>query len=192
MINMYRSYQAQLYVHLVVICTSLLCMACQAQPEQQEKSFTNAEGSVYQQFYGDQSVIFDSLMVHAKNQKLHALEIGEIIVRVGEWFEKSPYEAGTLDTSDYEQLVIKLDGFDCVTFVESTYALAKTIQDQSYSFQSFVDQVKEFRYRSGYLDGYCSRLHYFSEWIIDNEKKGYVRNVTEEIGELSYPKCWIL
>jgi hypothetical protein len=32
------------------------------------------------------------------------------------------------------------------------------------------------------LQGYPSRLHYFSDWIHDNQKKGIVRDVTAEIG----------
>jgi hypothetical protein len=32
------------------------------------------------------------------------------------------------------------------------------------------------------LQGYSSRLHYFSDWIHDNQKKGIVRDVTAEIG----------
>jgi hypothetical protein len=38
------------------------------------------------------------------------------------------------------------------------------------------------RYRDGELDGYPSRLHYFSEWIANGEEKGLVRNVTRELG----------
>jgi hypothetical protein len=32
------------------------------------------------------------------------------------------------------------------------------------------------------LDGYCSRLHYFSDWIADNEARGHIENITEAIG----------
>ena len=32
------------------------------------------------------------------------------------------------------------------------------------------------------IDGYPSRLHYFSDWIADNERKGLVRDVTRELG----------
>ena len=38
------------------------------------------------------------------------------------------------------------------------------------------------RYRDGVIDQYPSRLHYFSDWIYDNVKKGIVEDVTEEIG----------
>jgi hypothetical protein len=32
------------------------------------------------------------------------------------------------------------------------------------------------------LQGYSSRLHYFSDWIYDNQKKGILKDVTGEIG----------
>ena len=32
------------------------------------------------------------------------------------------------------------------------------------------------------MNGYCSRLHYFSEWIADNEARGIVRNITQALG----------
>jgi hypothetical protein len=32
------------------------------------------------------------------------------------------------------------------------------------------------------LQGYSSRLHYFSEWIHDNQRKGILKDVTGEIG----------
>jgi hypothetical protein len=38
------------------------------------------------------------------------------------------------------------------------------------------------RYRDGVINEYPSRLHYFSDWIYDNVKKGIVEDVTEEIG----------
>ena len=38
------------------------------------------------------------------------------------------------------------------------------------------------RYRDGVIDGYPSRLHYFSDWIQDNERKGLIRDVTRELG----------
>ena len=32
------------------------------------------------------------------------------------------------------------------------------------------------------MDGYPSRLHYFTDWILDNEAKGLVREITVELG----------
>jgi hypothetical protein len=38
------------------------------------------------------------------------------------------------------------------------------------------------RYRGGKREGYASRLHYFSEWISDGEKRGLVKNLGQELG----------
>jgi hypothetical protein len=38
------------------------------------------------------------------------------------------------------------------------------------------------RYRGGRRAGYASRLHYFSEWISDGEKRGLVKNLGQELG----------
>ena len=38
------------------------------------------------------------------------------------------------------------------------------------------------RYRDGHMAGYGSRLHYFSGWIADNERRGLVKNLTAALG----------
>ena len=131
---------------------------------------------------------FEKLMVHARDKDLTQLPIGEIIGEVGNWFLEKPYIAGTLDQQEEEALVIKLDGFDCVTFVESTLALARVIKSASYSFDDFADKLLEQRYRDTVLNGYCSRLHYFSEWIKNNEEKGIVNNISQHLGGIRLPK----
>ena len=40
----------------------------------------------------------------------------------------------------------------------------------------------EIRYWGGRVDGYPSRLHYFSDWIRDNEARGLVQEMTQELG----------
>lgn len=128
------------------------------------------------------TVLFEQLMAHARSEKLHTRPLGEIMTAVGGWLEGKPYVAGTLDKPTFEQLVVKLDGFDCVTFVESVLAASRTIADQSYSYQNFTEVLRSQRYRDNNLDGYCSRLHYFSEWIADNQKRGHVEDITQAIG----------
>ncbi|MFK7844189.1 MAG: N-acetylmuramoyl-L-alanine amidase-like domain-containing protein [Rhodothermales bacterium] len=132
--------------------------------------------------------IFKDLMGIAKEKGWHQEELGQLMTQVGSWFSGKPYAAGTLDAPAYEQLVIKLDGFDCVTFVESVLALSRTIKDQSYDYETFIAHMRAQRYRDGVLDGYCSRLHYFSEWILDNETRGNVRNITHDVGGVKLDK----
>jgi hypothetical protein len=134
------------------------------------------------------ATLFVELMERARADEWNTRPVGEIMVQVGQWFNGKPYVAGTLDESAYEKLVLKLDGFDCVTLVESTMALARTIKDQSYSYGVFEDHIRSQRYRDGTMDGYCSRLHYFSEWILDNEARGHVQNITRDIGGVRLEK----
>ena len=132
--------------------------------------------------------LFQEVMAYAREERLHERPLGEIMTTVGQWFSGRPYAAGTLDASPVERLVIKLDGFDCVTFVESMLALARGISGQDYTYDAFAENLLDLRYRGRRLDGYCSRLHYFSEWIADNEKRGNVTNITASLGGIPLEK----
>jgi hypothetical protein len=112
-----------------------------------------------------------------------------IIEKVGLGFLGTDYVAGTLDENYYEEkLVIKISGLDCVTFVENTLAMARTIQTGLPSLDSFKDELQSIRYRDSKIDGFASRLHYFSDWIYNNEKKGIVNDITKKIGGVPYNK----
>lgn len=95
-----------------------------------------------------------------------------------------PYVAGTLDESKEERLIIHLDKMDCTTFVETVLALTLAEKEGERSFENFKKALTRIRYRDGKRDGYLSRLHYFSEWIKDNEKKGIVCERTSEFSSL--------
>jgi len=126
--------------------------------------------------------IFEELIRFLDKKKASAKFPGELILEVGKFFLGAPYMAGTLETKRAEHLVINLRKFDCVTFVENVVALARFIKSREKSFKAFQRLLQQIRYRQGRLQGYSSRLHYFSDWIHDNEKKGIVRDVTSEIG----------
>lgn len=91
-----------------------------------------------------------------------------------------PYVANTLDATDEEILIVHLDKADCTTFVETVLALSLTNKEGKTDFSSFKRALQRVRYRDGRLDGYASRLHYFSDWIKDNERKGIVRERTKD------------
>jgi hypothetical protein len=107
---------------------------------------------------------------------------GRIVHEIGKFFLGAPYRAGLLETKGPEHLVVNLREFDCVTFVENVVALALCLTTGRKSFEPFRRLLQKIRYRQGRLHGYPSRLHYFSDWIHDNQKKGIVREVTPEIG----------
>jgi hypothetical protein len=128
------------------------------------------------------SVIVEEKLAWARAQKLDTLPTGEIMARLGRTFVGAPYIPGTLEVPGPERLVVNLREFDCVTFVENMLAMARVLRSGSGGYPAFKRELLRIRYRSGRLTGYPSRLHYFSEWIADNEAKGIVKNITRELG----------
>lgn len=125
--------------------------------------------------------VFESTMDRALAGRLDTLPVGDRIVALGRWFVGAPYTPGTLETLP-ERLVVNLREFDCVTYVEAVLAMARVLKGGRPTFDAFLDDLRRIRYRQGQIDGYASRLHYFSEWIRDNEDMGIVRDVTRELG----------
>ena len=90
-----------------------------------------------------------------------------------------PYVGHTLEEGTEEQLIINTRGLDCTTFVETVSALSLCDANNKRSFADFCYYIRQLRYRSGKIDGYPSRLHYFTQWGEDNEKMGLVESVFE-------------
>ena len=113
--------------------------------------------------------------------------VGETAVGVGRAFLGKPYLSHTLEDNQTEQLVVNLHQFDCTTFVETISALSLAwheLPDKKNSVQLetlFRKYLTKVRYRNGQIDGYASRLHYFSEWLRDNERKGLLQDVTAQL-----------
>lgn len=129
--------------------------------------------------------IFRQTMELAARERYDTLPIGELVARIGESFIGTPYVPGTLEQEGGERLVVNLRQMDCVTFVENALALARIIRDagpEQATFDAFMNELLRIRYRDGALEGYPSRLHYFTEWIANNEELGLVRNLTQQLG----------
>lgn len=131
---------------------------------------------------------FRTLMDHARNETWRSEPVGDVVQKVGLFFAGSPYLIGPLTTSGPEQLVCRLDGFDCVTFDESALALARSIQAGEYEYDAFVRRIRQQRYRDPDSLSYCNRLHYFTDWIRTNERRGLVHDVTKAIGGRPFEK----
>lgn len=139
--------------------------------------------SVFAQIYTEKDVeICSSKFDLAVNKNLSEKPINEIISEIGKSFLEVPYEAFSLEREGEEQLVIHLTGLDCTTFLENTLTLSRCVKSQQTSFEDYQTELTKIRYRDGKLDGYPSRLHYFSDWIFNNTQKGIVKDVTKEIG----------
>jgi hypothetical protein len=93
-----------------------------------------------------------------------------------------PYVGGLLEVPQMEQLVVTLQGSDCVLFVEHSLALTLTTLQGSQQYDDLARNIALLRYQQGQVDGYASRLHYFSDWLQTNENKGIIQllHQTEE------------
>ena len=140
-------------------------------------------GTIFSQVYSDSDVtVCKSKFAYAVSADLTEESINDIVADVGKTFLGTPYVAHTLEDKGEEQLVINLTGLDCTTFVENTLVFARLIKMGKTTFRDYENELQKIRYRKGVIDKYPSRLHYFSDWIYDNEKKGIIDDVTELVG----------
>jgi len=97
----------------------------------------------------------------------------------------TPYVAHTLE-GDQEVLTINIHELDCTTFVETLYALARTTLSRRYSWRDYAAHLEDLRYRGGTMGDYSSRLHYISEWIVDNRLRGNMQDITPDLPHVDY------
>jgi hypothetical protein len=134
--------------------------------------------------------IFERTVRSATAQGADTLPMGSAMSVVGRSLVGTPYVPQTLEVEGPERLVINLRGLDCVTFVENVYAIAALLKagagdrlsDRVAVEAEYERVLRGLRYRDGFIDGYPSRLHYFSEWIADGESKLLVDDVTLSLG----------
>ena len=116
--------------------------------------------------------------------------VGRMAVRVGEMAAGTPYVPSTLEeylrnggSPLQEPLTVSLAHFDCVTLVETCLAVARLARrKEAPTWNGFGQEIERMRYRGGKRTDYSSRLHYFSEWITDGEKRGLVKDLGKALG----------
>ncbi len=133
--------------------------------------------------------ICSRVFAFASSNKLIEKPIGEVVALIGKHFLGTPYKPNTLEQPGEERLVMNLRAFDCVTFVENSLALARCVKKNQMSFDAFRQEIERIRYRKGRAAGYASRLHYFTDWISDNQNKGIVKDVTQQLGGKPHRKA---
>lgn len=133
-------------------------------------------------FTDDNLNIFDSIINKSEKLGWQKLTINELIIKISKEFIGTPYVGGTLDGNEIEKCVINFGGLDCVTFFENSLAIARIIKKRKLNYDDLIDELTFTRYRSGKLGDYTSRLHYTSDWILDNINKNVVIDKTELIG----------
>jgi hypothetical protein len=77
---------------------------------------------------------------------------------------------GSADTA--EVFTVALDGFDCVTYIETTVALvcASNVDD-------FTECLRQIRYEEGCIQ-WQRRNHYMTGWIRNNVRQGIIKPVS--------------
>ncbi|HWC76665.1 MAG TPA: N-acetylmuramoyl-L-alanine amidase-like domain-containing protein [Blastocatellia bacterium] len=77
-----------------------------------------------------------------------------------------------------EVFTVTLDGFDCVTYLETVLALAvsKTSGD-------FLTTIRQLRYENGEV-GWKRRNHFMIDWARKNEELGFIQDLTTGPGSI--------
>lgn len=145
--------------------------------------------------------IFDRVYAAVKDKA--DLPTGELALLIGKQFLGTEYVGFTLEVVP-EDLQILLDKTDCILFVEMISSFAFTVKGQRIeqagdaehfcvrqtpsvskaepSYELLCDNIRNMRYRLGRIDGYGSRLHYTSEWILQAQTNGLLEEFSARLG----------
>ena len=110
------------------------------------------------------------LLLETKHERCTGSRI-DVLSRhfLGSSYEPNPL-IGSADTA--EVFTASLDGFDCVTYIETILALAR-----SSNVDDFVEWLRKIRYERGRIQ-WERRNHYMTRWIRNNVRNGIIRPVS--------------
>lgn len=167
---------AYVFLNGLLFCFWLVTISCHAQPNASREKIEISQKD---------SILFERYVQQMDLQK--ELAPGDLMVETARFFLGMPYVGGTLE-KEPERLVVNLSELDCLTLVENVMALSWTIK-QGGGLEHFQKHLKSIRYRNPEQSEltYVDRLHYTSDWIYENERKGYVIDLTKEIGGKPFP-----
>ena len=155
-------------INLFILTILFSCLNLFAQ-EQEERVFRSEDKKIVNEFI--QSIQSEDTVYTP----------GELMILAARHLMGIPYVTKTLEVKqddkpkkleNKEELIVNLRSLDCVTLVENCLALIRTAQLPNTDTDYFFRQLREIRYRGGIIDEYSSRLHYTTDWIYDNGKKG--------------------
>ncbi|MEZ4918807.1 MAG: DUF1460 domain-containing protein [Saprospiraceae bacterium] len=131
----------------------------------------------------------DRLIFEEKMRLLDSLPMdANALVSLAQSFEGTPYVAGCLERQGEEQLVVNLRALDCWTFVEQVLALQLAHSGAGNREENYLSALQNMRYWGGQIEGYASRHHYFTGWLLQGEKRGHMQLLTEEMGGKPFVK----
>lgn len=136
---------------------------------------------------------FNSLVAKVRPHaaKLRDVSIGERTAWFGQILVGTKYQGFTLEIDNHiEAPSVNFHGLDCWTLFETALALARMVDlpVEKWTPESLLYFIEQDRYRGGECDGnYCSRLHYLEDWAKDNDRRGYVKDLTRSLGGVGVP-----
>ncbi|WP_114747933.1 N-acetylmuramoyl-L-alanine amidase-like domain-containing protein [Pleomorphovibrio marinus] len=128
----------------------------------------------------------EQVLAELSQGDLDKLTLNQLNVKIGNWFLGTPYVEKTLELPGEERLVVNLTGLDCTTYLETVVTLSRLVIKGNLDGEAYEKELEFLRYRGGANMDYPSRLHYFSDWIYENQEKGILRDITAEIGGQVY------
>lgn len=92
-------------------------------------------------------------------------QFGDAVIQEAKAFLGVPYVANTLDKDvDVEHVVCIESGLDCVTFMEMSLGRARA----KVTGRTVEEEVEKTRYINGKNEGYTTRNHYTTGWLLNN------------------------
>jgi len=158
-------------------CTSQTTRAGAEKKSQQSEFIASASDSV---FYDE---VKKEILTNISGSG--SLKFNDLIIITAKSFLGTPYVSSSLEINERETLIVDLRRVDCSTFVEYVLAFAYSLKKGETEFGDLASELQCLRYRDGQINGYASRLHYFSEWLKDNEANGYLKLVSDSLGNES-------
>ena len=161
---------------------AVLLFACSSQ--QNSHQVANAATMSQMRFHCDSdTIVINNLL--KKGMESGLKEANALVEFYARQLLGTPYVAHTLE-ADKEVLTINVHQLDCLTFIETLYALTRATLAGRYSWRDFAANIENVRYRGGEMGDYSTRIHYMSEWIIDNHVRGNLVEVTPDIPHADY------
>lgn len=122
-------------------------------------------------------------------ERARAVPIGERAAWFGQILLGTPYKNYTLEIDDViEAASVNFVGMDCWTFFETALALARMAElpVEKWTPETLLYFIEQDRYWGGRCDGtYLSRLHYLEDWAKDNDRRGWVKDLTRSLGAIA-------
>ena len=160
----------------------ILLVACA--PKQNSQQVANAATVTQMRFHCDSdTIVINKLLMQGHKSGIN--EANALIEFYARQLLGTHYVAHTLE-ADEEVLTINVHELDCLTFIETLYALTRATLNGRYSWRDYAANIENVRYRGGEMGDYSSRIHYISEWIIDNHVRGNLVEVTPDLPHVDY------